>query len=244
MYGWRARIGNISPTAVAEIFPYEFYRVAPEGVTVVMANLVIRDARESSEVEASWARFDMAIDDLTQTHVDHLTLSGAPLVLAKGVERHRELLKYLSARAGVPVSTSPRSFADGLKHLGARKIAIATSFIPAHNELVRAFMVSEGFEVLGIESLDTGMTSIEKAMLSPSQVFRHVRNVGRKYPNADALLVTSSAWPVLTIIQALEDDLGKPVVSSSLGQIWDPLRTLGIKCKIDGFGALFRTLAG
>jgi len=244
MYGWRGRIGNISPTACAEIFPYEFYRAAPEGVTVVMANLVIRDARESAEVEASWARFDTAIEDLKQTHVDHLTLSGAPLVLAKGVERHRELLKYLREHAGVPVSTSPRSFADGLKHLGAMKLAVATSFIPAHNELVKAFLLSEGFDVLGIESLDTGMTSIEKAMLSPTQVFRHVRNVGRKYPNADAVLITSSAWPTLTIIQALEDDLGKPVVSSSLGQIWDPLKTLGIKANINGFGALLRTLAG
>ena len=44
MYGWRARIGNISPTACAEILPYEFYRVAPEGVTFVSTNLVIRDA--------------------------------------------------------------------------------------------------------------------------------------------------------------------------------------------------------
>jgi hypothetical protein len=42
MYGWRARIGNISPTAGAEILPYEFYRVAPEGVTFVSTNLVIR----------------------------------------------------------------------------------------------------------------------------------------------------------------------------------------------------------
>ena len=45
MYGWRARIGNISPTACAEILPYEFYRVASEGVTFVSTNLVIRDAR-------------------------------------------------------------------------------------------------------------------------------------------------------------------------------------------------------
>ena len=119
MYGWRGRIGHISPTACVEIFPYEFYRAAPEGVTVVIANLVIRDARESAEVEASWAKFDTAIEDLKQTHVDHFTLSGAPLVLAKGVDRHRELLKHLRERAGVPVSTSPRSFADGLKHLGA-----------------------------------------------------------------------------------------------------------------------------
>src|SRR5437773_10920541 len=77
MYGWRARIGNISPTACAEILPYEFYRVAPEGVTFVSTNLVIRDARESSQVEASWHRFDTAFEDLLHTQVDHITLSSA-----------------------------------------------------------------------------------------------------------------------------------------------------------------------
>ena len=89
MYGWRARIGNISPTACSEILPYEFYRVAPEGVTFVSTNLVIRDARESSQVEASWRKFDTAFEDLLHTRVDHITLSGAPMVLANGVERHR-----------------------------------------------------------------------------------------------------------------------------------------------------------
>ncbi len=59
-----ARIGNISPTACAEILPYEFYRVAPEGVTFVTTNLVIRDARESIQVEASWRKFDTAFEDL------------------------------------------------------------------------------------------------------------------------------------------------------------------------------------
>ena len=46
------------------------------------------------------------------------------------------------------------------------------------------------------------MTSLEKAMLSPTQVFRHVRAVGRKYSTCDAVLITSSAWPTLTVIQA------------------------------------------
>jgi maleate isomerase len=123
------------------------------------------------------------------------------------------------------------------------KLAVATSFIPAHNELVRAFLISEGFDVLGIESLDTGMTSLEKAMLSPAQVFRHVRAVGKKYSACDAVLITSSAWPTLTVIQDLENDLGKPVVSSSMGQIWWPLKELGIKADIRGYGKLLGTLS-
>lgn len=48
MYGWRVRIGNLFPTACAEILPYDFYRVTPEGVTFVTTNLVSRNAREST----------------------------------------------------------------------------------------------------------------------------------------------------------------------------------------------------
>jgi maleate cis-trans isomerase len=75
-------------------------------------------------------------------------------------------------------------------------------------------------------------------------VYQHVKAVGRKYPNCDAVLITSAAWPTLTMIQALEDDLGKPVVSSAVGQIWNPLRELGIRTRITGYGTLLRTLAG
>ena len=100
-----------------------------------------------------------------------------------------------------------------------------------------------GFDVLGIESLDTGMTSLEKALLSPTQVFRHVRGVGRKSSTCDAVLITSSAWPTLTVIQTLEDDLGKPVVSSSMGQIWWPLKELGIKQDIKGYVKLLGTVS-
>ena len=242
-YGWRGRIGNISPTACTEIFPYEFYRVAPDGVTLVLSNLVIRDARESSQVEASWQGFDDAIASLGETQVDHITLSGAPMVLAKGVARYRELLAWLRQQSNVQATTSPQAFADGLKYLGATKLAVATSFILAHNQLVKEFLMAEGFDVVAIEGLDTGMTSIEKAMLSPQRVFQHVRDVGLRHPDSDAILITSSAWPTLDVIQPLEDALGKPVVSSAVGQIWAPFHDLGIKADIRDYGKLLRSLA-
>jgi len=75
------------------------------------------------------------------------------LVLAKGVERHRELLGWLRQQSPVPATTSPQAFADGLKHLGASKLAVATSFIPAHNQLVKEFLTAEGFDVVAIEGL-------------------------------------------------------------------------------------------
>ena len=34
MYGYRARIGYTSPPLTTEVFPYEFYQIVPEGVTL------------------------------------------------------------------------------------------------------------------------------------------------------------------------------------------------------------------
>ena len=48
---------------------------------------------------------------------------------------------------------------------------------------------------------------------------------------------------MLTASASLEDDLGKPVVSSSMGQIWWPLKELGIKAEFKGYGKLLGTLA-
>ena len=37
LYGHRARIGYTSPPLTTEVFPYEFYRMVPEGVTLMVA---------------------------------------------------------------------------------------------------------------------------------------------------------------------------------------------------------------
>jgi len=47
MYGWRARIGNILPTACVEILPYEFYRGALAMITFATTNWVVY-AQEST----------------------------------------------------------------------------------------------------------------------------------------------------------------------------------------------------
>jgi RsmE family RNA methyltransferase len=41
MYGYRARIGYTSPPAATEVFPYEFYLVAPKGVSLAISTLAI-----------------------------------------------------------------------------------------------------------------------------------------------------------------------------------------------------------
>jgi hypothetical protein len=52
-YGARARIGYTSPLLNTEVFPYEFYRTVPAGVTLVLTTLAIIE-RSKSEVDQSY----------------------------------------------------------------------------------------------------------------------------------------------------------------------------------------------
>ena len=57
--------------------------------------------------------------------------------------------------------------------------------------------------------------------------------------DSDALFISCTALPVLTLIDKLEKKLKKPVLSSNQTLIWDTLREVNYEKKIDGYGMLF-----
>src|SRR5262245_21596100 len=48
IYGHRARIGYTCPPLSAEVFPYEFYKLVPAGVTLVITMLTVIDRSQSA----------------------------------------------------------------------------------------------------------------------------------------------------------------------------------------------------
>ena len=57
--------------------------------------------------------------------------------------------------------------------------------------------------------------------------------------NSDALFVSCTSWPVLSIIKELENKINKVVLSSNQTLIWDTLKQIDFKKKIVGYGELF-----
>ena len=56
---------------------------------------------------------------------------------------------------------------------------------------------------------------------------------------ADALFISCTALPALSIIDKLEKKIGKTVLSSNQVLIWDSLKKIGQNDSISGFGKLF-----
>ena len=59
--------------------------------------------------------------------------------------------------------------------------------------------------------------------------------------DADALFVSCTALPVLSIIDKLEKKLNKIVLSSNQALIWDTLERIGSNQSVEGFGSLFKS---
>jgi len=59
-------------------------------------------------------------------------------------------------------------------------------------------------------------------------------------PEAEAVLISGTGLPTLGIIDRLERDLGKPVVTSQQASLWRALRLIGIADPVTGYGRLLR----
>ena len=76
MYGHRARIGYCSPPYVTETFCYEFYKMVPEGVTLLIKTLEVRTraAAEIARVLAPGGRLVLVDEDFADPdHPDYET---------------------------------------------------------------------------------------------------------------------------------------------------------------------------
>ena len=76
--------------------------------------------------------------------------------------------------------------------------------------------------------------------LGPESAYELARDAARA--DADAVVLACTNWRSMDVIERLERELGKPVVSTTQVSVWDALRLIGYRGEIAGYGRLLRTL--
>jgi len=69
------------------------------------------------------------------------------------------------------------------------------------------------------------------------RVYDYARSVVE--PDADTIFISCTGLRTIGAIEALEADLGRPVISAIQATFWDALRITGINEAKPGFGSLF-----
>jgi maleate isomerase len=97
----------------------------------------------------------------------------------------------------------------------------------------REHLEAHGLEVVKFDNL-RGVDNIYDT--TAEQAYRLARSVDAA--DAEAVFLSGTGMPTVTVLEALEQDLGKPVISSASAMMWHALRLAGVGQPIPGYGRL------
>ncbi|GGR69580.1 maleate cis-trans isomerase [Nocardioides luteus] len=143
----------------------------------------------------------------------------------------------ISERVGVPASSTSIAFLSAARALGLEKVAVAASYPEDLAEHFRYFLAAGGLKVVSFGAKGI-FTAVDVGRLGPEAVIEMALAVD--VPEAEAVLIPDTAMHTLTCIDALEEALGKPVLTANQVTIWEGLRLAGASGPLPGLGTLFR----
>jgi maleate cis-trans isomerase len=240
MFGWRKRIGYIAPTVI-EVVAYEFYRFAPEGIGITGVTCSIDDWRPE-EFEKGLAQVAAAATYLGSRGVDFIIHGGGPLVVARGPHFEDMIVRDVEAASKVKATTSIRAGMEALRHIKARRIAIASPYPKRHNDALTGHLAVNGFEVLRADGMDLPFKEMQN--LPPTDIRGFVAGVIAAAPDCDAIYLPCPQWQAAQIVEDLEQSTGKPVIAYTHACFFVAFRAMGLTDPIRGHGRLLASLAG
>jgi len=241
MYGWRGRIGSIAATPT-DIFPYEFYKIAPPGLTLMQTTLAIH-IMNTQELAAGFEATERVAMTLAREGADVIILGGAPTLYDQGPGADQAISQRIFQATKVPTVSNQTAMMDGLRAFGCRKVLIASPFIEENNQKLKKYLEGSGFEVIGARGMGFAANA-EINRISPGEAYRFIKESGKAFRNAEGIIVPCANWPTSLIAGQAEADLGIPVVTSNLAKLWAALRALDINDPIVGFGRLLAEKRG
>jgi len=242
MYGYRARIGYTSPPIVTEVFPYEFYKMAPAGVTLVLTTLMVaRHTPQSGEAEESWNHTLRAAREMARTGVNIIVLGGGPVVYGGGGEGADKTIASLQDELGIPVTNSIRAYREADIALGAKVIGgVAYASPPGSPDHLPSPSGTEGTGARPVATKYASAPFIDVGRIPSDVPMQMARELKQEHPEIDTIHLGSPHWACGAIIEPLEQELGVNIVQGSQAILWWALRSLGIDDRISGYGKLLR----
>jgi maleate cis-trans isomerase len=238
--GWAARIGLLVPS-INTVVESELHAMAPPGVAFLTARLVAQNDISNEEVEENLtglvADVDSGLAMLPLSELDGIAFCCTSASFYRGGAWDRELGLRIEKSCGKPAVTTSSAFVDALRALGVSSVAVGSPYVDVVNERLRTFLETNGFVVPSFEALHTE-TAFENGNHQPGTIKALAHRADLS--SAEAVFLPCTNFPSASVIEELEQELGKPVVSANQATLWQILRTVGVDEPIDGYGEVFR----
>tara|TARA_B110001450_G_scaffold253282_1_gene276451 strand:- start:1926 stop:2672 length:747 start_codon:yes stop_codon:yes gene_type:complete len=177
---------------------------------------------------------EVSKDILPNEKLDCVVYGCTSGTIAAGYETIKKKINL--AKPDTKVTTPSTAAINALKKMNIKKIAIFTPYSKKLNDDVINYFKKENFEITSNSYFDIH-NDLDIGKVDANYLYETLAKMNLE--NADALFVSCTALPALSIIDKLEKKLNKIVLSSNQVLIWDTLQAIGKNESIDGFGRLF-----
>jgi len=237
MIGWRARLGFLVPPGNPTV-ETEMIALAPEGVSVHFHRMVARGTGGSLDGQSERNQImidniDGSVELLAMVEPDVIVVAHTATSYHLGRSGEADLLARLQRSTGGRVVTAFGSVVRALERLNIRKLALGTPYSSEVTVQGKAHLETHGFEVTKFDNLK-GIDNIYDT--TAEQAYRLARSVDAE--DAEAVFLSGTGMPTVSVLEVLEQDLGKPVISSASAMMWHALRLANVGQPIPGYGRL------
>jgi maleate isomerase len=231
----RARLGVIVPSVNTVVEPW-FSRVCPPGVTVHAARMFL----DNNLTRESLVRMDReegmrGVKQIMSCKPASVAYCCTASSIVQGLEYDGRLNHELHQAAGVPAFTATSGIIEALRAVGAKRIAVCSPYTKAIDDAEHVFFSAAGFEIMGSAHLGIA-DAFGLADPTPEDIYALWKKSWRD--GADASLITCLNMNSQDVVERIEAESGKPVITSTQATLWKLLRTAGVADQIKGYGRL------
>lgn len=236
MYGWRSRIGLLLPMDNAVMEPELNNVKGIDGIHFYGARLST-DQRENmpeNGIELSKV--------FSELGTDIIVYSCAETAFLKGVDGNAYISKKITELTNQPAVTAMSSMVEALQHLNIDKISLVTPYTEHRTEIMSDFFERMGIGVRGVESQDFSLKSNDKRewyecnTQPPRVAYQMAKKANTK--ESQAIVISATNFRTFEIISELEEDTGKPVITTNQAILWSVFNKLNLNITLPQYGRL------
>lgn len=146
-----------------------------------------------------------------------------------------DIRQRIIAATGLPATSTAAALVAAFAALQARRVVLVSPYPEFINLREAAYLGTHGVDVIGQVGLDC-QDAASMAAVEPEAWRRLV--LAHRREQADAYFISCTTVRSAEVIDSLEQELGKPVVTSNQAMAWHCARLLGVGISPHGFGRL------
>jgi arylmalonate decarboxylase len=229
-------IGLIFPPLDYPI-PPDAKRLYPAGVEFLGDGVGLPGGMTVEGYEEAIPRVIPVAQALVKRGANVISVFGSSLTFYKGAKFHEDLMSQVAKATGVPATTQSNGLLDGLRTVGARRVALATAYTDVVTERLTVFLQEYGFEVTAAKGL--GYIRVPESGVPQERLIELGADAYASSKNADAVVMSCGGLRTLDLLVPLEARIAVPVVSSTPHGLMNAVRLVGVSPRAQGFGMVF-----